>query len=167
MKRTLVAAALLLACQQAAASGIYAGAKLGYLSPSVSRADTVSAGSITLGYELFDAVAMDVSVEGEYTKALKKGKIDLPAGKNLEYDYHNAGLFAAVRSAGPVYIRLRAGMVQQSVEINHTTTDKSGAAGGIGMGFSLVGLETSIDWTHYDNAGDFNSVDYLSVGVRF
>jgi len=167
--KKLIAAAVLIGFCGPVAADVYLGAKLGYLSPDEGDADATLGGSVVLGYELADVIAADFSVEGEYTQSLSEGDfdVDLPGAGDAEWDYRSLGLFAVARSGGPVYLRGRAGLVSNRFEVAGDSEEETGSAIGVGVGFSLLGLETSVDWTRYLDSGDLDAVDYLSLGMRF
>lgn len=166
MKRLAAILALAVLAQPAAAE-FYIGAKAGYLKPNDDAVDATSAGSVTVGYELADVLVADVSFEGEYTQTLTDGDVDIGVNQTGNWKYHNYGLFAAIRGGGPIYLRARAGLVSQHPEVEGVKDDETGAAASLGLGFSLLGLETSLDWTRYADTGDLDAVDYLSLGLRF
>lgn len=166
MKRLLAVTALLAICNPAAAE-FYFGAKLGYLTPDVDSTDGTSAASVNAGYELGDFMTADAAVEAEYTQSIEGGDVDLPGGLSDDWDFSSFGLFGAVRSAGPVYVKGRAGIVRNELEVSGVSEDATGGAIGAGVGFSLLGLEMSVDWTRYLEQDDLDSVDYFTIGARF
>ncbi len=165
-KIVAVAAFTTVFCQPAAAE-LYVGAKAGYLASHASQANGTVAASLALGYEFVDLFTADLAVEGEYTRSLKSGDITLPGSINSSWDYNSAGLFAAVRAPGPVYLKGRIGVVRNEFSAGGSTNDETGFAGGAGLGVSLVGLEMSVDWTHYFKGNNVDAVDYVSLGMRF
>ncbi len=163
----LLSTALLFGLVQTAAAQPYLGVKAGYLSPGASAADETAAASVTLGYELIDFLTADAALEAEYTQTLDDGDLNLPGGVTADYDYSSYGLFGVFRTPGPAYFRARAGVVHQQFEVRGASTDSNDAAAGIGVGFSLLGLEASLDWTRYLDGDALDEVDYLSFGLRF
>jgi len=166
MKKIVAVAALAVFCQPAAAE-LYAGARAGYLVPHTSHADGTGAASLTLGYEFVDLFTADMAVEAEYTRSLTDGDITLPGSVKSNWDYKSGGLFAALRAPGPVYLKGRVGVVHNEFSTGSSSRDETGVAGGLGLGASLVGLEMSVDWTHYFKSDTLDDVDYVSLGVRF
>jgi|GEM_PF-3420473 len=164
MRNLIVATLLTTLSATVAAEGLYVGAKVGYLNPSLLDTDGTAAASLVLGYELADVVLADVALEGEYTRSLTDGEYGDNSG---DYSFSSIGLFGAVRSGGFLYLRARGGVVQQKFSSGGTDLDETTPAVGLGLGFSLFGLESSLDWTRYLDGSDVDATDYLSFGMRF
>ena len=145
----------------AQASELIAGVKLGVVEPDLSGFDPISTGSIQLGYEFADLVAIDVALEGEFATSLDSA--DAPAPAN-EYDYSHAGLFLSIRNAGPIYGIARAGIIETTIEQQGVDDSDSGTAYGLGLGFS-TGVRLEVEWTRYEFRD--NDMNQLTLHMAF
>jgi len=139
----------------AQAGEFIAGIKVGVVDIEASGFDPITTASLQLGYEFTDLLVLDVALEGEITRSLSDA--DGPGG---DYSYEDAGIFASLRSAGPVYVIARAGLVDVRLEQDSGSSSDSGAAYGLGLGFS-TGIRWEIEWTTYDfEDDDINRVSF-------
>lgn len=139
---------------QAVAGGWNFAAKTGPMLIDQSGVDDPTNVGVTAGYDL-GILAGDLGIEGEYTTSIDKGST--PTGRDLNVD--TAGLYAAFRSAGPIYLIAKAG----GAWIDRTGHGSdTGASYGLGVGFSLALVQLELEYTRIHN-----NVDFLSVGVRF
>ncbi len=149
----LLAGAACIAPQAVAGDWSFA-AKTGPMLIDQSGTDNPTNVGVTAGYEL-GVLAGDLGIEGEYTTSVNKGST--PSGRDLNVD--TAALYAAFRSAGPIYLIAKAG----GAWIDRTGRGSdTGASYGVGVGFSLALLDLELEYTRIHN-----DVDFLSLGVRF
>ncbi len=152
----LVAGLLALAFVNPVQAGEFiAGIKAGVVDVEAPGFDPITTASLQLGYEFTDLLVLDVALEGEITRSLSDA--DGPGG---DYSYENAGVFASLRSAGPIYVIARAGLVDIRLEQDSGSSSDSGTAYGLGLGFS-TGVRWEIEWTTYDfEDDDINRVSF-------
>ena len=111
---------------------------------------------IMVGYEQ-SLVLGDFAIEGELTTTTNKGELKSGGGK---FKADTKALYAAFRSAGPFYLKAKAGFLQIDNEGN---TD-SGASYGVGLGFGVgvAQLELELTRTAVDP-----EITFLSLGLQF
>ena len=146
----------------ASANSIVIGGKAGVIDIDASGYDPTIIGSVQLGYEFIDVIAADFGFDLEVSESLEDG--DGPGGN--DYDFEQVGLFASVRSAGPIYVIGRAGIVDTTITLGGSEDSDSGTAYGVGIGFS-TGLRWEVEYTTYDyNDIDINQLT-LGLSVSF
>ncbi|MEM7209497.1 MAG: hypothetical protein AAF434_16870 [Pseudomonadota bacterium] len=153
----LIICSILLLPNTVKAGEIIGGLKLGVVDLDASGFDPISTGTLQLGYEFVDLLAVDLAIEGDITRSLTDA--DGPGG---DYSYQHAGLFGSIRSAGPIYVIARAGLVDVRVEQDAGSDSDSGTAYGLGLGFS-TGIRFEIEWTTYE----FEDSDVQQVSLHF
>ncbi|HEY3486481.1 MAG TPA: hypothetical protein VGL10_00310 [Gammaproteobacteria bacterium] len=157
-----LAVSLLAACfyTTAASAEIVIGAKAGSVDYDVSGSDPGVNGSLQLAFDLFDLGVADIALEGEFSTSLSDGELG-----GADVSFESTGLYAALRTAGPVYLIARAGYASTEVEFEDgSTTDDDGVATGLGVGFS-VGLRMEIEHTTYEI--EDTDINYLTLGFAF
>ena len=137
------------------AEGWYFGAKAGPVVLDLpSLDDPVNAG-IVLGHD-WGVVIGDLGIEAEATTTVANGK-----GDGSGVDVKTGGLFAAVRSAGPIYVKGRLG---------YAVYDFTGASGqsesnfayGLAFGVSVGIVKFELEYTQMDS-----DVNMMTFGVLF
>lgn len=107
----VVTAACLVTPAAAQESALYGGLALGKLSADFSRfEDTSSIGAI-LGYDFYQDPNGSLALEAEFTTTLTDGDIRGGGG----WDARTIGTYAAYRTAGNVFLKVRAGILDQHV----------------------------------------------------
>ncbi|MEM7292126.1 MAG: hypothetical protein AAF420_01865 [Pseudomonadota bacterium] len=144
-----------LSCTSIQAGELVGGVKLGVVDPQANNFDPITTASVQLGYEFVDLLAVDVAVEGEFTKSIADA--DGPGG---DYSYQHAGVFGSIRTLGPLYVMARAGLVNVSIEQDSGDDSDTGVAYGLGLGFS-TGIRWELEWTTYEyDDRDVNQVTF-------
>lgn len=141
------------------AGEIIGGVKAGVVDIDASGYDQITVASLQIGYEFADLVAMDVAIEGEFTQSVYDA--DGPSG---DYDYRSFGLFASLRSTGPVYLIARIGVAEIRLDEDSGNTSDSGFAYGLGIGFS-TGIRWELEWNVYDYKDD--KVNHIALHLSF
>jgi hypothetical protein len=163
-------ATVLAAClyTSAAAAEVVIGVKGGTAEFDVAGADPALNGSIQLAFDILDIGIADIALEGEYSTSLTDGEINTFLGP-VDVSLETTGLYAALRTVGPIYAIARAGYAQTEIESNGLSADDEGVAMGVGVGFSM-GMRMEIEYTKYepefDVIGDLK-IEYLTLGFAF
>lgn len=157
-KRWLTIPVLLGAVYASSASAeLLIGAKAGLVDYDVSGSDPGVNGSVQLGYEVLDLIAADIAIEGELSTSLVDGSA--PNGDDVSFE--SKGIYASLRTAGPVYFIGRVGFAD--AEINNTSDTDTSV--GVGVGFSTLGLRWEVEYTTY-TVKDVD-VNYVTLGLSF
>lgn len=149
----LVAGALLAPAGQAE---WYFGAKAGPMMIDAGGVDDPTNAGVLIGRE-WGVVAGDVGIEAELSKTIDDGRF---AGQDVQVN--TRGLYVAFRTAGPVYLIGRAGMVRTEREIGSVSDSDTNSAIGAGVGFSIGIAQFELEFTRIDE-----DIDFLSLGLRF
>ena len=121
--------------------------------------DPVNAG-VVIGKE-WGVVAGDIGVQAELTTTIEDGTLVVfPYAFPVNID--TQAIYAAFRTAGPVYLIAKAGVLREEVDIGGFSESDSGLSGGIGVGFSLGVAQLELEYTMVEE-----DVAYASLGVRF
>jgi hypothetical protein len=141
------------------------GGTVDYDAPHAST-DAGLNGSIQAAFDIFDIGIADIALEGEYSTSLTDAEI-----ANQDTSLNTTGLYASLRTAGPVYVIARVGYAKTKIEIDGVgSDDDTGVATGLGVGFSL-GLRMELEYTKYTHEFEdpFGDVDikYLTLGFAF
>jgi outer membrane immunogenic protein len=144
MTKRLVFATALAGCLAAPAamaqgtSPLHFGAKVGVLDPDIGGFDDALNLGVQVGYDLFSDSRGTLSVEGEFTTTLSDGDV---AGGG-EWDADTLAAYGAFRTAGDVYLKAKAGFLDQDIKRAGgsggaviTNGDDSGFAFGVGGGW--------------------------------
>lgn len=134
----------------------YFGAKAGPMMIDVGGFDDPTNAGVLVGHE-WGLVAGDLGIEAELTQTIDDGRF---AGQDVQVD--TRGLYAAFRTAGPVYLIGKAGLVRNEVEIGTASESDTGTAFGAGVGFSIGVAQFELEFTRIDE-----DIDFLSLGLRF
>jgi hypothetical protein len=138
------------------AGDMYFGAKTGPMMIDVSGVSDPTNAGILVGYEL-GVVVGDLAVEGEFTTTIDEGK----SGGN-EVDIDTMALYLAFRTAGPVYLKLKGGVLRQELDAGAGSESDSGMSYGIGVGFGLGIGQLELEYTEVDD-----DVTFVSFGIQF
>jgi outer membrane immunogenic protein len=158
-RNLLIVIALLISTTGTAQAELLFGVKSGTMLVDVEGAsvsDDPGNGGIMLGYEL-GILAGDLALEAEFTRSTATGTV---SGQDLEVETN--GLFLSYTTPGPIYLKVRGGLMNAKVEAGPFSEDESGEAFGIGVGFSLGLLRLEVEYTAVDD-----DIDFISVGIVF
>ena len=159
MKQTGVKILLLMAwwtLSHTASADVYFGAKTGPMFVDASGADDPINTAFMIGYEQGFVVG-DIGIEGEISRTTEDGEV---GGQELDVD--TEALYLTLRTAGPIYVKARAGYLQEEVSVGKNSTDDSGTSYGIGVGFGLGLAQIEVEFTQVEE-----DIDFLSVGIKF
>lgn len=143
-----------------ASAELLIGAKAGVVDYDIAGSDPGVNGSVQLGYEIFDLIAADIAIEAELSTSLADGEV-LNADASLE----TLGVYASLRTAGPVYFIGRIGQVDAEVDAGGVTFDDSNISMGAGIGFSTAGLRWEVEYTTYEVEN--TDINYITLGLSF
>lgn len=164
MRRTALALPLLaLAVSLPAQAEFYFGAKTG---PMMFDADAVTTDptntGIMAGYEI-PLLIGDLGVEAELTTTVSDGEFTTVTGSGIttrDVDINTQALFVAFRTAGPLYVKAKTGMV--NVDSDFVEEDGTDSAVGFGVGFGIGILQLELEYTKIGS-----DVDFVSLGIQF
>lgn len=142
----------------AAADGLYVGVRGGTIKNDTSGFDNATNVGVALGYEFLNIWAGDVAIEGEYTKTFDEG--DAPGSDDWEIDA--IAVYGVLRTAGPVYVQAKAGVVNQQLDVGPISNDDTGFTAGLGVGFSLAVVQIELQYTRMEE-----DIDFLGLGINF
>jgi hypothetical protein len=172
MKTRLWTVATMLAASlytTAASAEFVIGVKGGTVDYDVAGSDPGLNGSIQLAFDIFDLGIADIALEGEYSTSLTDAEIDVGPG-TLDTSLETTALYASLRTAGPIYLIARVGYAKTEIEVEGFTSDDTGVATGVGVGFSM-GLRMEIEYTRYKPEFDAPlgkvDIEYLTLGFAF
>lgn len=134
----------------------YFGANAGPMLIDTSGVNDPTNAGVMIGHE-WGVVVGDVGVQGEFTTTIDEGSA---AGADVSID--TQAVYAALRTAGPVYLIAKAGVLHERVKVGSASDTDSGGSAGLGVGFSLGVAQIEVEYTQIEK-----DVSYLSVGVRF
>lgn len=146
-------------------SPFYVGAKVGSMDADFSGFDRAINVGIFVGYDLMRDNRGALSVEGDFTTTISDG--DISGGG--EWDADTLAAYAAYRTAGDVYLKVKAGYLNQDIKgtgagaANISHADDSGFSYGAGAGWRLnhkSGFE--IEYTVASDQLTFISLNYLT-----
>jgi len=137
-----------------AADGFYIGVVGGAMDNDRSGFDQALNAGITLGYEFQGVGIGDVAIEGTYTTTIDEG--DAPRGRRWEIE--TLAAYGVFRTAGPVYLKAKAGVVSNDIEIGRSSSDDTEFSAGLGVGFSIGIGQFEIEYTEVDDDIDFISL---------
>ena len=141
------------------------GAKLGAVQIDTSGAadyDYGVQGSVQLGYEFLNLGLADIALEGELTTSITDAEDSNGLIGDTSFD--STGLYASIRTAGPIYVIGRLGYVNGEISTPTGSVDDSSVSKGIGIGFS-GGLRFEIEYTTYEVENV--DVEFISLGLSF
>jgi outer membrane immunogenic protein len=157
-----LAAACLVAPAAAEESSLYGGLAIGKLSADFSRFEDTSSIGATLGYDLYQDPNGSLALETEFTTTLADGDIRGVGG----WDARTIAAYAAYRTAGNVYLKVRAGILNQNISASGggpLNPDDTGFSYGAGVGARLnskAALE--VEFTGLSDDLDFISLAYVT-----
>jgi len=125
---------MLFAAAGHAADGFYFGAVGALTKNSAPGFDNAINAGLVLGYEFLGVGVGDIAIEGVYTTSVRDG--DLIGSNNWSADTLSG--FGVFRSAGPIYLKAKAGLTNWDVKTSGTKTDGTDFSWGLGLGFSFA-----------------------------
>ena len=164
LRKMTAAGALMagMALAPAAMADMYFGVNAGpMMIDGASFDDPVNAG-VLIGKE-WGVVAGDIGVQAEFTTTINDGTfVGGPYPYVHDVSIDTLAVYGAFRTAGPVYLIAKAGVLREEVDIGGISESDSGLAGGIGIGFSIGVAQLELEYTQIEQ-----DVGYASLGVRF
>lgn len=164
LRKMAAAGALMagMAVAPAAMADLYFGVNAGpMMIDGASYDDPVNAG-VLIGKE-WGVVAGDIGVQAEFTTTINEGTyVGFPYPYVHDVSISTQAVYGAFRTAGPVYLIAKAGVLREEVEVGPFSEDDTGLAGGVGIGFSLGVAQIELEYTQIEQ-----DVGYASLGVRF
>lgn len=143
----------------------YLGVKVGSMDADFSGFDRAVNVGLNIGYELLRDTRGALAIEGEYTTTASDG--DISGGG--EWDADTLAVYAAYRTAGDLYVKGKAGYLNQDVKgtgggaSNITSGDESGFSYGIGAGWRLDRKSAlEIEYTVASDELKFISLGYIA-----
>lgn len=143
-------------------SPLYAGLRVGSLSADLPGLEDTAAIALTFGYDVRTDPNGALAVEAEISRTITDGDISGGGG----WDARTAGAYAAYRTAGAVYVKAKAGYLDQSINQSGGSTlnaDDAGFTYGAGGGWrinSKAGLE--LEYTSMSDDLRFLSLAYVT-----
>jgi outer membrane immunogenic protein len=159
---TLLTTCVTVAPVAAEESPLYAGLRVGSLSTDFPGFEDTAAIGLMFGYDLHTDPNGTLAVEAEITRTITDG--DVSGGDG--WDARGVGAYAAYRTAGDVYVKAKAGYLDQSINQGGGRTlnaDDAGFAYGAGGGWrinSKAGLE--LEYTSMSDDLSFLSLAYVT-----
>ena len=145
-----------------AAGGLYVGGKGGIMMVDVGSGDDPINVGIVVGYAMDPADWGTLAVEGEYTMSVVDGEVS-GGGQSVKFDLSTLAVYAAYRSAGSVYGKLKVGFLREEMTILGTSGDDTGLSfgGGVGLCFGEA-LSAEVEYTLIEQ-----DVSFISGGAIF
>jgi len=157
IKKFLLLGLLGMTAAAPASAELIFGAKTGPMVIDVGGfTDTTNTG-VMVGYEI-GAVVADLAVEAEVTKTTSDGEFASAANVSLD----TQGLYLALRTAGPFYLKAKAGVVNEKLTVGNLSSSDSGTSYGVGLGLGLGIVQFELEMTRIDT-----DITFLSLGVQF
>lgn len=143
----------------------YLGVKIGSMDADFSGFDRAVNLGVNAGYELLRDTRGALAIEGEYTTTASDG--DISGGG--EWDADTLAIYAAYRTAGDLYVKGKAGYLNQDIKgtgagaARITSGDDSGFSYGIGAGWRMDRKSSfEIEYTATSDELTFISLGYIT-----
>ncbi|HSC77585.1 MAG TPA: hypothetical protein VLB32_03385 [Candidatus Acidoferrales bacterium] len=163
-KKMAAACALMagVAFAPSAMADLYFGVNAGAMMIDGASYDDPANAGVLIGKE-WGVVAGDIGVQAELTTTINDGTyVGFPAPYVHDVTIDTQAIYGVFRTAGPVYLIAKAGVLHEEVEVGPFSEDDTGLAGGVGVGFSIGVAQLELEYTMVEE-----DIGYLSVGVRF
>lgn len=140
----------------------YAGLKAGMMDVDASGFDEAANAALFGGYTLHQDATGQLALEGEYSQSISDG--DAPGGG---WDIKTFAVYGAYRTAGPAYLKAKAGYLREDVNVSGPAGDvggtDSGFSFGAGGGFR-IGKKAAfeIEYTVIEDDVNFFSIGYFT-----
>ncbi len=142
-----------------AADGLYLGVTGGVMSTDRAAFDDAVSAGVLVGYEFLNVAVGDIAAEAVYTTTLHEADI---AGVSGGWEMDTLAAYAAFRTAGPVYLKARAGIVDADVETRADTESSTRFSAGLGIGLSVGIAQFELEYTTLTD-----DVDFIGLAVNF
>ena len=161
MQRTLgillVGCLLAVVTVQTATAEVFIESKLGRVKlDDSSHSDPLNL-ALGLGYQLDNTVA-DLSIVGEINRTIDEGHA--PGGEDVKFSAN--GIYLRWISIRSLFVTLRAGLVENELQVSGDSETSSGLA--LGAGFGVVVGKTRWHLEYLNLAGD---ASFFSLGIEF
>lgn len=156
MKRFFILGLLGMVIAAPASAGWFFGAKTGPMMIDTNGVSDTNNVGVVVGYDLGVAVG-DLAVEGEVTTTVSSGDF-----LGYDVDVDTQALYLAFRTAGPIYLKVKGGLLNEEVSIGSISESDSGMSYGVGVGFGIGVAQLELEVTQIEQ-----DVTFLSVGVQF
>lgn len=157
MKSVLLALPLtMLLAAPAMAGEVIFGAKTGPMMIDVTGYDDPVNTGLMVGYQQ-GVVLGDLGIEGEFTTTTSDGEY---LGQKVSVD--TMAIYAALRTAGPLYFKVKGGYLQEDVEVGPVSESDSGMSYGVGLGFGIGILQLELEYTQVEE-----DISFVSLGIQF
>jgi outer membrane immunogenic protein len=140
----------------AAMADMYFGVNAGKMMIDLDGFDDPTNAGVLIGNE-WGLVAGDLGVEAEFTTSIDDGSF-----WGNDVNVNTQAVYGAFRTAGPVYVIGKVGLLREEVEIGSISETDTGMSAGVGVGFSVGLAQLELQYTVVEE-----DISYLSVGVRF
>lgn len=143
----------------------YLGVKAGLMNADVSGFDDATNIGLLLGYNFFDDNRGAFAIEGEFTTTIDKGDVRIGSATG-DWEVDTWAIYAAFRTAGPAYVKAKAGYLDEDVSVGVAGTGVSGSDSGFsfGAGFGFrMGQKTSLEFEYTVIEED---IDFISLGLN-
>ncbi len=147
-----LAAGLLAAPVAFAADGLYLGVTGGVMSTDRAAYDEAVSAGLLVGYEFLNVAVGDIAAEAVYTTTLAEADI---AGIRGGWEMDTLAAYGAFRTAGPVYVKARAGVVDADVKTRADTDSSTRFSAGLGIGLSVGIAQFELEYTTITDDVDF------------
>ncbi len=159
---SVVALGSLLAMPSYAQSPWYLGLKAGWMELDAPSTDDATNLGLYGGYTLMEDTNGQFAIEGEYTRSISDGEIGRSG-----WDIETLSAFGAYRTAGPWFLKLKAGWTDADLSagsggrrFSDSETDFSfGAGGGVRLGNKAA---FELEYTVIEDDVNFFSIGYLT-----
>lgn len=159
VKSALVALPLtLLLAAPAMAGELIFGAKTGPMMIDTSGVDDPTNTGLMIGYQQSIGLG-DLAIEGEFTTSTSDGKVTATDDK---VSVDTMAVYAALRTAGPFYFKVKGGYLQEDVEVGSYSESDSGMSYGVGLGFGIGILQLELEYTQVEE-----DISFVSLGIQF
>lgn len=146
---------------------VYFGIKAGVMKADVGGFDPSNNFGFLLGYDVYRDVNGTLSIEGEYTRKLSEGDVNI-GGARGDWKIETLAAYGAYRTAGELYLKAKAGYLREDVNVsgvgNTSVSGKdSGLSYGAGVGYRFnrkTGLE--LEYTIVESDISFLSLGYFT-----
>lgn len=140
----------------------YLGLKFGWMDADASGFDDATNVGLYGGYTLHEDVNGNFAIEGEYTRTISDG--DIPGGG---WDIDTLAVYGAYRTAGPWFLKLKAGYLDEDINVSAGGSSISGSDSGLSFGAGggvRLGNKAAfeLEYTVIEDDVNFFSIGYLT-----
>lgn len=140
----------------------YLGLKVGWMDADAANFDEATNLGLYGGYQLHEDVNGRFAIEGEYTRSISDG--DIPGGG---WDIETLALYGAYRTAGPWFLKLKAGYLDEDIGVSAGGSSIAGSDSGFSFGAGggvRLGNKASfeLEYTVIEEDVDFFSIGYVT-----